>query len=112
MLPDTEPSLGRSLPASSTIFISQPNTGRPCLAVMAKRSASGSWRSPLLKRVRVPSGLISVLPPPGAHRDAWLLPKASDKGERNARAADQGALDRRHSKLVLGAVREQRQPHG
>ena len=32
------------------IFISQPNTGRPCLAVMAKRSASGRSRSPRLKR--------------------------------------------------------------
>ena len=31
---------------------------------MAKRSASGSSRSPLLKRVVVPSGLISVMPQP------------------------------------------------
>ena len=66
MLPETLPSIGRSLPASSTIFISQPNTGRPCLAVMAKRSASGRSRSPLLKRVSVPSGLISVMPQPCA----------------------------------------------
>ena len=64
MLPETLPSCGRSWPASSTIFISQPNTGRPCLAVMAKRSASGRSRSPLLKRVVVPSGLISVMPQP------------------------------------------------
>ena len=48
------------------IFISQPNTGRPCWAVMAKRSASGSSFSPLLKRVSVPSGLISVMPQPCA----------------------------------------------
>ena len=77
MLPETLPSCGRSLPASSMIFISQPKTGRPCLAVMAKRSASGRFRSPRLKRVSVPSGLISVMPQPWATSTSCSFQKRS-----------------------------------
>jgi hypothetical protein len=64
--PEASPSQGSSRPSSSTIFMSTPNTARPCVAITAKRS---SWLMPrclALKAAAVPIGLISVMP------QAWI----------------------------------------
>ena len=78
---------------------------------MAKRSASGRLALALVEARRRAERAHLGHAPALDDFDAVLLPEALDHGERHGRAADQGALDRRHLELVLGAVLEQGEPH-
>src|SRR5271166_1595136 len=60
--PKALPSWGNGLPSSSTISISTPNRGRPCLACNSSFSRSLSVRCLPLREHTVPPGLISVIP--------------------------------------------------
>ncbi len=60
------PSQGSSIPSSPTIFMSTPNTARPCLAWIALRCDTGSTRCEPLSTPTVPTGLSSVIP------QAWI----------------------------------------
>src|SRR6478609_4841195 len=75
--PADTPSCGRRWPAASTIFISTPYIGRPCMALMAIFSAIGRSRCLPFIVPTVPTGLISVMPQPCMTVTPYFVSKVS-----------------------------------
>ena len=98
--PEALPSRGSSLPSSSTIFMSTPNTARPCLACTARRSSASSARCSALS-VHDRAERAHLGHAPGVqHLHVVALLEGAHHRRRAGRAADDRAAHRAELQVV------------